>query len=173
MGETHRRAFAVVATSMLGISGLGGVGEASTQPGDSGASPIGGAAHVTRAITARAARTLKASDNARLRYVSASGSTLYEVGSASGTLPGHMHVHMQLAARFTGSFVIYADGGSIVGNGSATPHGSGTYESFAGTLSVTGGTGRYGHAHGTAKLYGVFNRRSYALTIQTAGTLYY
>ncbi len=170
MGETHRRACAVAATSAFALSALSGAGQASTKPSAFGAAQAKRTALVSKARTTRA---LRAHDMASLHYVSASGSTLYEMGSASGTLPGSMRVHMQLSARFTGSFVIYAHGGSIVGNGSATPHGSGTYESFAGTLSVIRGTGRFGHAHGTAKLYGVFDRRSYSLTIQTAGTLYY
>lgn len=120
-----------------------------------------------------AARALHASDDARLRYVSANGATLYEVGRASGTLPGEMHVHMRLGARFTGSFVIFAKGGRIFGHGSAKPHGSGVYESFAGKLFVTGGTGAYRHAHGAAGLYGTFDRKTYVLTVQTSGTLRY
>jgi len=173
MGGAHRRAFAVAATSAFALSALGGAGPAIARPSAFGPAQATRAVRVSKTAAAGATRTLRAHDRARLHYVSASGSTLYEVGTASGTLPGSMRVHMQLSARFTGSFVIYAHGGSIVGRGSATPHGSGTYESFAGTLSVTSGTGRFGHAHGTAKLYGVFDRRSYSLTIQTTGTLYY
>jgi hypothetical protein len=120
-----------------------------------------------------AARVLHASDQAHLRYISASGSTLYETGKASGTLPGSMHVHMRIAATFSGSFVIYAQGGTIDGHGNATPHGSGVYESFAGTLIVTGGTGRYSHARGRAGLYGTFNRDTYALVVKTTGDLHY
>lgn len=124
-------------------------------------------------LRAHAARSLRASDIAHLHYVSASGSLLYEVGNASGTLPGGMHVRMRVSTTFTGNFTIYARGGSITGRGSARPHGSGVYESFAGTLLVTGGSGRFAHAHGRAGLYGTFNRRTYALVVQTRGTLYY
>lgn len=130
----------------------------------------GAGAHSPRA---RAAHSLRASDEAHLKYVSAEGSTLYETGHASGTLAGTMRVHMHIAATFSGSFTIYAAGGSISGHGSATPHGSGVYESFSGSLKVTGGSGRYRHAGGTARLYGTFNRNSYALLIQTQGTLRY
>jgi hypothetical protein len=122
---------------------------------------------------AHSARTLRASDQAHLSYVSASGSTLYETGRASGTLPGSMRVHMRIAATFSGSFTIYTSGGSIAGHGSAVPHGAGIYESFAGSLAVTGGSGRFRHAHGSAKLYGTFNRSNYALVIQTRGMLLY
>lgn len=116
---------------------------------------------------------LHASDAAKLHYVGAVGEEVYETGSASGTLPGSMRVHMIFTSTFSGSFAIYTRGGRIDGHGKARPHGEGVYQSFAGTLVVTGGTGRYRRAHGTAHLYGVFDRENYALTIQTAGTLHF
>ncbi len=122
---------------------------------------------------AHAAHALKASDIAHLRYLSASGSLLFEEGQATGALPGKMRAHVNIGATFTGSFTIYARGGSITGHGKATPHGTGKYESFAGTLVVTGGSGRYAHAHGRAGLYGTFNRDTYAFLVQTTGTLVY
>jgi hypothetical protein len=114
---------------------------------------------------------LKAVDTAKLHYVGAVGEEVYETGSASGTLPGSIRVHMIFASTLSGSFVIYTRGGTIDGRGTARPLGEGLYQSFAGTLVVTGGTGRYRRAHGTTHLYGGFNRENYALTIQTAGTL--
>jgi hypothetical protein len=122
---------------------------------------------------AHAARVLKATDTAHLHYVSSSGSLLLDEGKATGTLPGSMRVRLNLGTTFTGTFTIYASGGSIEGHGSATPHGSGTYESFSGTLTVTGGSGRYAHAHGRGGLYGTFDRDNYALVIQTTGSLSY
>jgi hypothetical protein len=122
---------------------------------------------------AHAAHVLNATDTAHLRYVSSSGSLLFDEGKASGTLPGSMRVHLNLGTTFTGRFTIYASGGSIEGHGSAAPHGSGTYESFAGTLTVTGGTGRYAHARGHGGLYGTFDRENYALVIKTTGSLTY
>lgn len=124
-------------------------------------------------VSAHAAHVLKASDTAHLHYVSASGSLLFDEGRATGTLPGSMRVHLNLGTTFTGNFTIYASGGTIEGHGSATPHGSGTYESFAGTLTVTRGTGRYVHAHGRGGLYGTFDRNDYALVIKTTGSLTY
>ncbi len=124
-------------------------------------------------VRAHAAHVLKATDTAHLHYISASGSLLFDEGKATGTLPGSMRVHLNLGTTFTGSFTIYASGGSIEGHGSATPHGSGTYESFSGTLTVTGGTGRYVHAHGRGGLYGTFDRENYALVIKTTGSLTY
>jgi hypothetical protein len=122
---------------------------------------------------AHAAQALRATDIAHLRYISASGSLLYEQGRATGTLSGRMRVHLRVSTTFSGSFTIYTSSGSITGHGSARPHGSGVYESFAGTLVVTAGSGRFRHARGRAGLYGTFNRNTYALVVQTTGTLYY
>jgi hypothetical protein len=127
----------------------------------------------TGACVAHASHALKASDTAHLRYLSASGSLLLEEGKTSGTLPGKMRAHVNVGSTFTGSFTTYTRYGTIVGHGTATPHGSGTYESFSGTLVVTGGSGRYAHAHGTAGLYGTFDRNNYAFVVQTTGTLLY
>ncbi|HEY5044754.1 MAG TPA: hypothetical protein VII53_02745 [Solirubrobacteraceae bacterium] len=127
----------------------------------------------TRQQLAHAAHTLRAADSAHLRYLSASGSLLYEEGRASGTLPGNMRVHFDVGATFSGSFTIYTRGGTITGHGTATPHGAGVYESFAGSLVVTHGSGRYTHAQGRAGLYGTFDRNNYALVVQTTGTLRY
>ena len=117
------------------------------------------------------AHTLRATDTAHLHYISAAGSLLYEEGRATGTLPGSMRVHFNVGSTLSGSFTIYTRHGSIRGHGEATPHGAGLYESFAGQLVVTGGTGRYAHARGRTGLYGTFDRQNYALLVQTTGTL--
>ncbi len=127
--------------------------------------------------SARVSRALKATDEAHMSYVKhrSSSSRLFEKGIVHGTIPGSMNAYCSLGATFAATFTIYAKGGTIDGHGTATPHASngGLYESFAGTLTVTGGTGRYAHAHGHAGLYGAFNRRTYALTVQTTGSLSY
>lgn len=123
--------------------------------------------------SAGVARSLLASDRATLHYVSSTVSVFYEIGRAAGTLPGRMRVHMRLGSKFSGDYVIEAEGGTIHGSGSATPHGSGTYESFAGTITVTGGTGRYRGAYGHARVYGTFDRVNNQLKVQTSGTLHY
>jgi hypothetical protein len=120
---------------------------------------------------AHATRALRATDTAKLHYVSAAGSELLEQGKATGTIPGSMRAQVEIGATISGAFTIYTQGGSIKGHGVATPHGGGVYESFAGSVVVTGGTGRFVHAHGHTGLYGTFNRNTYALTIQTTGTL--
>lgn len=126
-----------------------------------------------RPVAVSASHSLNATDTAHLRYIHGSGSLLLEEGSASGSLPGKMQVHCEVGPTVSARFIIFVHGGTIDGRGTAKAHGAGRYESFAGSLTVTGGTGRYAHAHGHAGLYGVFDRRSYDLTVQTTGRLLY
>ncbi len=126
---------------------------------------------------AKLASTTNAVDTAKLHYIRtvhhAGRAFLLEEGTAHGTLPGSMRASLSVEGTFSGSFTLYLRSGTITGRGTARPHGSGIYESFSGKLTVTGGTGRYSHAHGNAGLYGTFNRHTYALVVQTTGTLGY
>ncbi len=112
---------------------------------------------------------------AHLHYVAARGSYLFEEGRASGALAGTVSARVRITADISGSFTFYARGGAVRGYGSAKLNESGSYASFGGTLKVLGGTGRYSHASGTGRLYGVYDRRSprLELTIQTTGNLTY
>lgn len=130
-------------------------------------------AQAERAGPARAAHALKASDTAYLHYIHASGTHLIEEGKVTGTLPGTMSAHVEVEATISGVFTFHLHGGTISGRGTAVPHGRGLQDSFSGTFAVTGGSGRYAHARGKAALYGTINRRTYALVVQTTGTLDY
>lgn len=124
---------------------------------------------------AHAARTLNATDTGHLKYNArdSEGATLVEEGKATGRLPGRMLARLRIEGTFRGSFVLYTTGGAIKGHGSATPSGSGRYESFRGSLVVSGGTGRFAHARGRAGLYGVYDRNTHDVTVQTTGTISY
>jgi hypothetical protein len=124
---------------------------------------------------AHIAGTVRTTDTAHLNYNEerSQGSWLYEEGSAGGTLPGSMRANCNITATFKAVFTIYVHGGSISGRAAAAVHGSGLYQSFGGSLWATGGTGRYAHAHGRGGFYGVLNRNTYNMTIQTTGTLSY
>jgi hypothetical protein len=122
---------------------------------------------------ARAARSLNGTATAHLHLIRPNGAQLYEEGPVTGALPGWMHAVVTTGSVVTGSFDISTRGGKIDGRGTATPHGTGRYQSFSGTLAITGGSGRYAHAHGRAGLYGTFDRRTYALVIQTTGRFSY
>jgi hypothetical protein len=113
-------------------------------------------------------------DNATLHLAHANGSTLYEEGHASGSLPGTMHAWLDIGAKFAGRFVFYTRSGTISGQGSAKSHqGRYPYVSFSGIADITGGTHRYIHADGSLGFYGVLNRESDLVQFQTRGTLTY
>jgi hypothetical protein len=124
--------------------------------------------------TANAAHVLNVKDEGHLREVSSSGAELLEEGRVSGTIPGKVKVSFNIGATISAKFTIYANGGgSISGRGGGALHSTSVYSSFGGSLKVTGGSGRYAHAHGTGNLFGAINRKTYALTVQTVGKLYY
>jgi hypothetical protein len=130
-------------------------------------------------LRAHDTRVLNVTDTAHLHYTRESGSMLVDEGAATGQLPGSVKVEFNLGATATASFTIYTRNGSLVGHGSGTlheshnPHHATVYVSFAGTMTVSHGTGRYIHAHGRGGFYGVINRKTYAVTLQTTGTLSY
>jgi hypothetical protein len=132
-------------------------------------------AGLARGPGASSSRTLNATDTAHLRYNPkySEGATLIEEGSATGSLPGKMRARLKIEGTFSGTFSLTTSGGTLKGHGAAKPSGSGRFESFRGSLVVTGGTGRFAHAHGTAGLYGVFDRIKYQVTVQTTGSISY
>jgi hypothetical protein len=132
-----------------------------------------GAYAATSSSRARAAHAINGTETTHLKLVNTEGSLLFEEGSTSGNISGHARAQLEVGAAFKGRLTIYTRNGQIIGHGTAVPHGSGRYQSFAGTFVVTGGTGRYAHAHGSSGFYGVFDRRSFAVTTQTKGWLYY
>ena len=123
---------------------------------------------------ARAARSERLSITAHLDYVDAKGAYLIESGSGSGPLAGSVKARIRVAADISGSFTFYPrGGGSISGSGVGSLRESGRYASFSGTVTVLGGTGHYVHARGGGRLYGVYNRNTLGVTIQTTGSLTY
>jgi hypothetical protein len=124
-------------------------------------------------VVARSARSERLSVDADLHYVNARGSYLVEEGRASGPLAGVVKATIRITAGISGSFTFYPRGGSIIGRGSGKLHESGVYASFGGTVTVLGGTGRYSHAHGGGGFYGVYNRKTLGVEIQTTGMLSY
>jgi hypothetical protein len=126
--------------------------------------------------TANAARTISVRDEGSLGFKSSSGSQIIDEGRAKGTLPGWVKVRLTYNGNPTvyAQFTIYTKGGSI--NGHATGRVSNPNSmnpSFRGLLTITGGSGRYAHAGGSGELFGVFYRRSFALTVQAIGKLRY
>ncbi len=171
-----RRALGVALVA-VGIAGFVGTTDSvATRSVQHGRAPRSAA--VPRAAqappVARAAQVLNVKDEGHLHSVRSSGSELVEEGPVSGTIPGKVKVSFNIEATVTAKFTIYANGGgSISGHGGGALHSTNVYSTFGGSLTVTGGSGRYAHAHGNGTLSGAINRKTYALTVQTAGKLYY
>jgi hypothetical protein len=134
------------------------------------------AASTPTAKPASTPRVLSIRDQGNLRFVRASGSLLLDEGRVTGTFPGTVKVRFlyngepNVSARFT----ITGRYGSISARGTARLSSPvSPAPSFRGRMTITGGTGRYEHVHGGGELFGVFNRRSYALTVQAVGKLPY
>ncbi len=119
------------------------------------------------------ARMISGADSAHLHLLHQNESLLFEEGRATGVLPGRMSAQLTVAQQYSGTCTIYTNGGSVTGHGVATPHGTGRFQSFRGTLTITGGTGRFRGAHGRTGLYGTFDRRTFSLVIQTTGNFSY
>ena len=119
------------------------------------------------------AQSLAVTDTAHLKLVHHSGEYITEEGQATGTLPGHVKLLLEVGPTVVARFTIQAAGGSISGTGSGRPKGRSEEPSFAGTMKVSHGTGRYSRAHGTGGFFGTLNRRTFKMVVQTTGTLEY
>jgi hypothetical protein len=125
---------------------------------------------------ARAAHSVSVKDEGRMKLVKASGSVLTDEGPATGTVPGRVRVRFvyngdpSVSAQIT----IYGHAGTILAHGSGRlSNPTSSSPSFKGTLTISGGSGRYASARGGGEMFGVFYRRSYAITVQTRGVLHY
>lgn len=121
---------------------------------------------------ALAAGTISVNDETHLTLSHESGSEdLAESGQAKGTLPGRVNATIIVGSRISISFTLYPHGGSLSGRGSAQIHSNGRYISFAGTVQITRGSGRFARMHGGGRMYGVLNRETDATTVQVIGKL--
>jgi hypothetical protein len=176
LGRGDARRVLAVALIAVGTTGFAGTTDSaatrSSRHASAARSPIPRVAQTPP--VASVAHVLNVKDEGHLHSVHSSGSELVEEGPVSGTVKGKVKVSFNIGATVTAKFTIYANGGgSISGHGGGALHSTGVYSTFGGSLAVTGGSGRYAHAHGNGTLSGAINRKTYALTVQTAGKLYY
>lgn len=124
---------------------------------------------------AQAARTLNITESASLKLVRKSGTTLYEKGTATGTLPGRVEARFEVTlTKVTGSVTIYPNsGGSLTINIVGRPTSAGTNARFEGTMAVRRGTGRYADAVGSGTFSGTVNRRSWDASVTAKARLTY
>lgn len=123
-----------------------------------------------------ASRTVTVRDEGRLRFLSDDATRIVDEGPVHGTIPGRARVSFtydgspNVSARFT----IRGAGGSLTGKARCRLHNpTSPAPSFRGALQITGGSGRYAHAHGSGELFGVFYRHGYGLVVQAIGRLRY
>jgi hypothetical protein len=121
------------------------------------------------------ARTVSLGETGHLHLTSHHGFTLNEVGSATGTIHGTLYLHLNIAStnRVSAEVNIYPSGGSLTGYAKAAYHVNGGTATFSGTMSISRGTGRYGHAHGSGlAFYGSIRRSNDAVTVYLSGRMY-
>jgi hypothetical protein len=143
---------------------LAGAGALALAPGV-GAHPV-----------ARTARTITLNDSGRLRLTSHHGFTLNEKGTASGTIPGTIYIHLNVSSTnsVTAEVNIYPSGGSLTGKASAGYHVHGAYATFNGTMKIARGTGRYSRARGSDLSFtGTIQRSSDAVGVRVSGRMSY
>ncbi|MBA3807908.1 MAG: hypothetical protein H0X28_05890 [Solirubrobacterales bacterium] len=120
-----------------------------------------------------AARTVSLSETGHLHLTSKHNFTLNEQGSASGTAPGTIYVHLTAvsSSRVVAEVNIYLHGGSLSGRGTASYHRSGATASFSGLLSIGRGTGSYARAHGSGLSFSGTIAESHddAITVHVSG----
>ena len=134
------------------------------------------ASHPRASSVAQAASVLNIHDEGRLHFVHASGAVIIDEGRVTGSFPGSVKVHFLYDGEpeVSAAFTIVSRYGSISARGKGTLSSpTSPSPSFRGRMTVTGGSGRYARVHGGGELFGVYYRRSYALTVQAIGKLPY
>lgn len=132
-----------------------------------------GAAMVAGAQPA-GARTIAVSERVSLHLVRKSGSTLHQVGTASGTLPGTVSARFVVGVtRVSGSMRLTTRGGTVSITAVGTPRAAGARGKVSGSIRIVGGTGRFRGASGSGSFSAVVNRRTFASTITASGRLTY
>lgn len=173
-GAKQARGVALLAVGVLALAGTADSAANGSSPRVRASGPAAVIGAAPTSPVANVAHMLDVRDEGHLHSVSSSGSELLEEGPVAGTIPGKLKVSFNLGATISAKFTIYAKGGgSISGHGGGALRSTGVYASFGGSLAVTGGSGRYAHAHGSGNLSGAVNRKTYALTVKAVGKLSY
>jgi hypothetical protein len=122
---------------------------------------------------ASSSRVISLNEHANLHLTSKRGFTLNEQGAASGTFKGTIYVHLKIVStkKVTAEVNIYpSSGGSISSSASAAYRREGATGSFTGSLSITHGSGAYGHARGSGLSFsGTIAKSNDAITVRVSG----
>lgn len=121
---------------------------------------------------AHVAREQSVTDRTYLRLVGSPGTEITEKGTSYGTYRGSVQSHLKFAGgHISGNFVLHTHGGIVRGNTNGTVVGKSAQPvvSFAGTVSIIGGTGSFAHASGQLHLKGSIRRSNYEIYEETSG----
>jgi hypothetical protein len=126
------------------------------------------------ASPAGATRTFSLIETGHLHLTSHHAFTLNEQGTASGTIPGTIFIHLNVIStnQVTAEVNIYPSGGSLTGRATASYHPAGAVATFSGTMAIVRGTGKYSHAGGTGLSFsGTVSRTNDAVTVHMTGQM--
>lgn len=139
--------------------------------------PAASTALLATAASARdagAASMVRLNELGSLRLTGKHGFTLYERGATSGTVRGTLYVRLTIvsSSRVTAELKLYKPGGAIFGKGSAAYRRGAQAATFAGEISIDGGSGVYQHASGSRLSFdGTIRRGNDAISVHVSGTV--
>lgn len=167
MGIAPRRLRAHARASSAALAATAIAAGAALAPASAGAS----------SADAHAARTLSLKEGASLRKHDSHGFLIKEQGSFKGTLSGPIYIQLKVASKrvVTATIQMYPGGGLLRASASATYSvRTSSRASFVGTLTITGGSGRYSKAHGSGLAFsGTIARSNDAVSVSVSGRMSY
>jgi hypothetical protein len=110
-----------------------------------------------------------------LHLVGPPGVEIFEEGKCVGTYPGTGKSHLEFSGgHLSGSWSLATHGGIVRGRtqGKVTGPSARPLVRFAGTVRITGGTGKFANASGTLRLTGTLRRSNYAIVEETSGRVH-
>jgi hypothetical protein len=126
-------------------------------------------------FVATAARTLAFNINSNVHLAGRPGHVLNERGTFSGSQSGTIEIRFTSVSRRSGeaTFAAYSSrGGSVSGRASTRGHVVGATVYFTGSMTITGGTGRWAHASGRGLGFsGAVDRHTFNATTHTQGAI--
>jgi hypothetical protein len=126
--------------------------------------------------SAHAAGSLAFNINSTLHLIGHPGHVLNEQGTFNGSQSGTIAIRFTSVTSTSGgaTFTAYSSkGGSVSGRTSTKGHVVGAKVYFTGTMSITGGTGRWSHASGGGiRFSGVVDRHNFHATTQMQGSIH-
>jgi hypothetical protein len=135
-----------------------------------------GAASGSGGPVAVAARTQAFNLNSTLHLVGRPGHVLNEQGTFTGSQSGTIAIRFTSVTSTSGeaTFVAYPGGGSVSGHTTTRGHVVGAKVYFGGSMTITGGSGRWAHASGRGLGFsGVVNRQNFHATTHMQGSIRY